>query len=159
MKFLKKNLFSLVSALLVVIAMLLALAPFVKFTAVGGCMSVNKDVTGFQAMFGAEDVTKLVPVALVAFILMVVSIGGLVVNMIMDIKCAKWIRALLAVMLIVAAIMIFCVKSGYMSANDTGALSDYYKIGAAAVIGGILLILAAAAQVFVMLKQDFKVIK
>ena len=136
MKFVKKNLFSLIAAVLVVVAVILNLLPFVTYSTsgFGGAVSASSSFNGWVVMFGGEGSgslgasgigslsgnpeTKLVVVALISFILMVIGLAATVVNMLLDTKIKKILAFVGMGTLVAAGILLFFTLAGFFGANE-----------------------------------------
>lgn len=164
MKFIKKNLFSLVAILFAVVAIILCFAPFITNTTELLGSKITTNYSGFAVMFGGEGVvssgssstsaleTKVVVTALIAFILMVLGLIAVVASLVLKVKFNKLIAFVGAGLLVAAGIMLFFTQGSFVAVNEIGeTLGKYYSLGAGAVIDAILLIIAGAAELVGML--------
>ena len=133
-----------------IIAAGLALIAFIFLLAGNGLVyksgSLSHNIAGVYVIFGGDY--KLAATALIGWILVLLSMLVLIALFVLPLlkvnaldKFAGLITLCAAGLLIVAAILIFCSKAAFVSAN--GTLYDNHSLSFAFVFAGILAILAA----------------
>lgn len=148
MKLTKSKILSIVAAVLGLVAILLLLAPGVK-------QQVGPDkwegTSGFKMAFGSEKGMKFSFVLFLPFLLAVIGIALSVVSLFVDNKILKIIAV---AVFVIAGIFFFLYLSFYstLAENDLAkeAIKEmikakYIKLGAGAIMAGIVSILAGAS--------------
>lgn len=147
MKLTIKNILVWCAGLLAVVAFFLMFAPALK--------NGSTTYEGVKVLFG-EKVTALgitieTKGAIGSFIgYLLVLLGGIcavVISFIMkDEKMAKIITLAAAALILVGAILVFCEKAMYYSANNVEVSgTDYTKLAAGPIVAGIMAIISAGA--------------
>lgn len=145
-----------------VIACIFALIAFIMILACDGIQyklgSVYMYASGTTVLFGSDS-SKLVPAALVAFILLIVALIIVIAGIVLPLakvtkldKISGILNLVAVVALILAGILIFCTKNSFVDANGGstwGSLNltvGYVFAGIFALIAGIFAVLPAVAN-------------
>ena len=142
MKLTKKQIIFLASALLALIAFFMMFAAQIGVKA-GGTPKF-KDV-----FFGGNGVKGAWPVFIAYLLVLLTAVCVLLsVFVVKDPKQARNARLAGAALLVIAAILIFLVKTFWLGMNNVpSAIKSYYKLGIGAILAGVFSLLAAAGLV------------
>lgn len=141
------------------VAALLGIISFILILATNSVSYVNGniivDYSGAQGIFGGEGVItdlKANGGAIVAFILLILGILAVAAASVLPLikkfeKYANCIEVSGAVLLLTAAILIFCEVPMFCGVNGLSDAAKYYRLDAGWVVAGILAILGACVAV------------
>lgn len=169
-----KKFLPFVSVVLAALAIVMFFLPFVNYhvstTLLGATVKGDAVISGFQNAFSAENIkytigsgsskfsgetsTKLVAVDLVAFILLCVALIAGGINLGIKTNYAKFIACGVILCLVAAAVLMFLSVAGFYSANEiTGDAQKAYGLGIGAILGGVLAILGAGAEGYLLVAK------
>ena len=144
-----------------IISLILVVVAFILMMATNACMQVSGSLqvnyAGTTAIFGhqgeglLDPTIKLAPLALIAWILILVGMIIVAVGIILPLlkvtaleKFAGLLNLIAVVCFVLGGVFMFIVVPSLWAANDWGDIPDNAKIGAGWVIGGILAIVGGA---------------
>ena len=144
-----------------IIAFVVALVGFILMLATTGLknegtvlgLSYSTEISGAKVIFGEDNVDGAIT-GIFAFILVLIALviicAGVVLPLlkvtVLD-KVAGILNLVAVICLIVAGILCFTVKGSYFSANDASSFAEYYDLGVAFILGGILYIVAGVVAI------------
>lgn len=158
------------AVILAAIAIVMFFLPFVNFEVGSGANKGVAAFSGFQSAFGADNVkyaitvggfkiegqssTKLVAVDLIAFILLCVGLLAGGINLGIKTNYAKFIALGVICSLAVAGILLFFTLGNFFGANEVAENAQKaFSIGAGPIIAGILAILGACTEAFILFRK------
>lgn len=161
----KLDLFPLIAMGCALVAIIMFFLPFVTYSTAGTGVTTSANISGFVAAFAGKfdtiagsvkiaTETKLVAVALIAFILIVVGLLAAAFNFFVECKFERIIAFVSMGALVAGGILLFFARGNFVSVNEIpDSFAKYYGLGVGAVIAAILAFAGAACEAIKMFKK------